>query len=387
MARRRRGVDAYPELASLERTFHRESVQLAGARRFFWSEGVIVFAATKDGVAAVAGGVWLRPSAYRRMSHYLDLKQSPSIGGFHATRPPARGQQEAFPQDPFAGFLAAAAATKNKIVDSDRKIQLCSCEESESGPWTWRAELRYEHTVKLADGERIIGTAHVELFARANDDGVDIAVVVTRPGDFEIARAWLDRAAAASRGWHVAPVAMDEDDLIGDLRRVESTLLGDRRTVLAWSNPHFDRVGSGEGLDAFLTKMRRARYETEMLPLDLVEQRMTHDSGAVTHINAFVGEHTVAKQRGKQLEQIISLRIAQSAAEAHLFLHWQHGRILPGDRVQEPFSRDLWESLNPVDWDAPVKRDYLLARWAAVLDALAAAPADSAESASGTASA
>jgi hypothetical protein len=84
---RRRPVDPYPQLASLERTFHREAVHLSGARRFYASEGVVVFAAGKDGIAAAAGAVWLRPSAYRRMNHYLDLKQSPSVGGFQATRP------------------------------------------------------------------------------------------------------------------------------------------------------------------------------------------------------------------------------------------------------------------------------------------------------------
>jgi hypothetical protein len=135
--------------------------------------------------------------------------------------------------------------------------------------------------------------------------------------------------------------------------------------------------------------MRRARHETEMLSLDVVEQRMTHDSGAVTHLNAFVGDHPSHRQRGKQPEQVISLRIAQSSAEAHLFLHWHHGRMLAPDRVGEPFTRDLWDALNPIDWDATAKRDYLLRRWAAVLDALTSSTdaADSADSADSAASA
>jgi hypothetical protein len=368
---RRRSVDPYPQLGSLERTFQREAVHLSGARRFYASEGVIVFAGGKDGMAAAAGAVWLRPSAYRRMNHYLDLKQSPSVGGFQAIRPPARGQQPAFAPDVFAEFKAAAAATKNLIIDGDRRVELRSCEDVDNGTWTWRGQVRYEHTLRLADGERIVGEAQVEIYARPSDDGVDLAVVITRTGDFEVARAWLDRAAAASKGWQLFPVAMDEDDLIGDLRRIETTLTGPRSSVLAWSNPHFDRVGPAEGLDEFLTNMRRARYETEMLPLNVVEQRMTHDSGAVTHLNAFVGEYPIDRQRGKRPEEIISLRIAQSSAEAHLFLHWHHGRTLPAERIREPFSRDLWDVLNPIDWDAVGKRDYLLRRWAGVLDALA----------------
>ena len=132
MARRR--VDSYPQAESLARTFLKDDVQLSGARRFLCSEGVVVFAAEKQGVATAAGQTWMRPSAYRRAAEYLDLRMNPAICGFNVSRRPTRGQIEAVPVDLFEQFRVAAESTLNTMLD-DRRIELRSAGQSEIEGW------------------------------------------------------------------------------------------------------------------------------------------------------------------------------------------------------------------------------------------------------------
>src|SRR5436309_673879 len=81
MARRQRRVGGdYPRHAALERSLERKAT-LTGTLKFLQSEGLFVLADEKVGVARAGGRVWLRPSAYRRMGNYLDMRPQ-SVAGY-----------------------------------------------------------------------------------------------------------------------------------------------------------------------------------------------------------------------------------------------------------------------------------------------------------------
>lgn len=374
MARRR--VDPYPQAESLARTFLKDDVHLASARQFMSSEGLIVFAAGKEGIAAAAGRVWMRPSAYRRAGHYLDLRMNPTVCGFRIARRPIRGQlSELVPADLFEQFKTAAEKTKNVIVDTGRGIQLRWCGSSENDDWDWEACVQYENVLKLADGQRIVADANVQIYAKPGPgDTVDVAVVITRDGDLEVASAWIGRAAGSTHGWEAAPVGMSEDDLVEELRRIQDAFTRGHTKVLAWSNPHFDRqigLESDDVADRFVAGMRGAKYDTEWYELDTIASRGSADAAAITHLQAIVHDGHARRGVNKDRpEPVIALRFSQRMSSPHLRFHWHRGRVLAADQRQIPLTRGVWESLVALDWDADTKRDYMLGRWGQLIGAL-----------------
>lgn len=373
MARRR--VDPYPQAESMARTFLKDDVHLASSRQFMASEGLIVFAAGKEGIAAAASHVWMRPSAYRRAGHYLDLRMNPSLSGFRIARRPVRGQlSELVPVDLFEQFKTAAEKTKNVIIHADRGIQLRWCGESENDGWDWEACVQYENVLKLADGERIVADANVQLYGKPGpSDTVDVAVVITRDGDLEVAGAWISHAAGSTHGWEAAPVGMSEDDLVEELRRIQQAFTDGHTQVLAWSNPHFDRQIGVETDDVsdFVAGMRGAKYDTEWYELATIAGRGSADAAAITHLQAIV--HHRHSRRGVlkgRPEPVIALRFSQRMSSPHLALHWHRGRVLGPDQREIALTRGVWESLGALAWDDDTKRDYMLARWVQVIEAL-----------------
>ena len=377
-----RRVDPYPQAESLARTFLKDDVQLASSRQFMASEGLVVFAAGKEGIAGAASRVWLRPSAYRRAGHYLDLRMNPSVCGFRIARRPVRGQlTELVPVDLFEQFKTAAEQTKNAIIDGDRGIQLRWCGESENDGWDWEACVQYENVLKLADGQRIVADANVQIYGRPGPgDTVDVAVVITREGDLEVASAWINRAAGSTHGWEAAPVGMSEDDLVAELRRIQDAFTEKHAKVLAWSNPHFDRqigVETDEVSDRFVAGMRGAKYDTEWYELDTIASRGSADAAAITHLQVIVHEaHTRRGVNKDRPEPVIALRFSQRMTSPNLRIHWHRGRVLTSDQREIPLTRGVWESLSALDWDADAKRDYMLRRWSQVIAALDASDSD-----------
>lgn len=376
---RKRGVDPYPLADSLARTLHRDDVALTGARQFFASEGIAVFAAEKEGIAAVAGETWLRPSAYRRISHYLDLRDNPAVCGYRISRRPSRGQMTAIEGDLFEQFKVAAQRTKGKTLDEDRQIRF-GCADDSHGGWPWSVAVRYQNVLKLADGQRIFGDATVELFVRpGSDETIDIAVVILRKTDLEAALVWLNHTASSIGQWEVSPISMNEDVIFDELERIQGALGQGRSSVLAWASPQYDRtVGVDDDTDdAFVAGLRGAKYDTEWYAdLATVKQRADLNAAAVTQLQAIVHEQHERIGRTKDApEPVVGLQIAQRITAAHLFLNWQSGRLLPADLREVSLTRSAWEKLPRLDWDADKKRDYVLGRWARVIDALDAGEA------------
>ena len=192
---RRRLTDHYPPLDALARTVRRQRSHLAGARRFYAGEGLIVFADGKRGPADIAGESYLPPGAYRQLGNFLDQNFSPSVVGFRCTPLPL--PSEPLPElalTPYQRFVTAARMTLHQaFTDQGREITLRAAEASDMPGWDSEGELQYEHYYTLDGGQRIPEEACLRLYIRARDDEVDVAIVVTQPQDREVAVAWLTR--------------------------------------------------------------------------------------------------------------------------------------------------------------------------------------------------
>ena len=70
----------YPLPRAIAQTIAHPQTSLSGARRFYASAGVVVYAGEHSGMANVAGRVWLAPRATRRLSTFLDMV-TPAVGG------------------------------------------------------------------------------------------------------------------------------------------------------------------------------------------------------------------------------------------------------------------------------------------------------------------
>lgn len=359
MAPRRRLTVHYPRRPSLEQTIA-SSASLSGTRRFFAGQGLFVFADAKQGMGRAAGDVWLRPSAYRRMSSYLDLHRHASIAGIRLIWNEAADARLA--DDPlFDDFRGVLRDGKGRHV-GDKKIEVQSVCELTGTAWALKAVLTYEHFTTLAGGERLLDEGRVVVYARRHGDAaVDLTFVMQRQEDFEVVRQWIGASNTGSR-WLARPVALPRENPSRQ-ESLECLLRAIRAgTLFAVGHPDIYR-GSAKPTheSAFVNVYKRASYETELTPIEPVVERMEADGGIIGALAAYA--HDAA------LNEVVSLRIQQRPNDDHLRITWQPSKVL-GDELVEQLTQAKWAELRPLDWSDERKHECLLATWAEAVVAI-----------------
>jgi hypothetical protein len=379
VARRRVNTD-YPTPEVVQRTFAREKTSFSGARRFMASQGIVVFAAERTGLARVSGEAWLLPSAVRRLGNYVDMGQTAIAGFTISSDPRVQPMPGTVPETLFDAVCEVAAASKGRVLDGDRQIQLASCLPDEDHGWPWHGTLTYEHTFALDGGERIVSESDIPVMLRATPGGeVELAVIVRRPEDFEVASAWLHAGLAPGRqGWLATPISLSSD-AEQRAEELEAIVTGFKvGKLLKVSNPDLDKreATTDEETpsdDRFLEIMRRAQYKTGLTDLGVIAERVVADNGLLSGLTAFLWTREGGAS-GRRA--IVGLRLRQRPGrDIHLELSWHSGRSY--SEPQQPTLSDAsLEELAALDWDQFAKRRYMLDAFADVATALAAPAAE-----------
>jgi hypothetical protein len=358
MAARRRLSVHYPPRPSLEQTLSSKA-NLAGARRFFAGEGALIFADGKAGMARTAGDVWLRPSAYRQMSTYLDLNEHAAVAGLRLTWNDA--SHPSLLDTPLFDDLRTVLSDNRHRRLGEKNIEV-QCVEDGDQPWDLTATLVYDHHTILAGGERLLDEGRVAVYARRRDDNaVDIAFVMHRSEDLEVVRQWL-RAADSDGRWLPRPAGLPRENPNRQeaLERLLSTIRsGGLRAV---SHPEIHRgTGTPRADTAFVSVFKRAAYETEMTNVETVVERMEADGGIISGLTIYTH---ISGQK-----PVVSARIRQRPKDDHLRLIWQPSRTLDSDQMPD-LTESVWDNLNVIEWSEGQKRDCLLSMWVEAIDAI-----------------
>jgi|GEM_PF-5221900 len=354
----------YPHLPALERSLERRAT-LTGALKFLQSEGFFVLASDKVGAARAGGRIWLRPSAYRRMGNYLDMKPQ-SVAGYRLFPSPF-GQMTLSSTPLYDQFVAAAEELRGQTVESQREIRLLGNGADEAGiGWTWSGLIAYCSVFDLVGGERIKSEAHIPVYARNDDGGVEIAAVLRKPQDLSVVERWLHAGCEPSRrGWHAVPISLphDEPERSAAIKTLLQAIGGS--DLLAVNHPDVFRDGTlaNDDDDDFVDVLQRSLYVIDMTTVDVVLARARRDGGVIAGLNTYA--HDSAQSA------VVSVRMKQRPDDAHLLLAWQPGRQLKDGRTKPTLTTRLWTNLPPLDWDEQKKRHALLAAWERITKALA----------------
>jgi hypothetical protein len=357
MAPRRRLIIHYPHLGSLKQTVSSHA-NLAGTRRFYAGQGIAVFADAKKGMGSTAGEVWLRPSAYRQMSNYLDLRKYASVAGIrliwneHAN---ARLADVSLHDD----FRNVLMDGRTRQV-GEKKIEVQSI-ETVDGPLQTKAVLTYDHYTTLA-GERLLDEGRVVIYVRRrHDETVDVAFVMQRQEDYDVVRQWISASDPDTR-WLSRNVSLPRDNPARQesLERLLQATHGGR--LVAVSHPDMFRGSAApKAMTEFVNICKRASYETELTQISTVVERMEADGSVIGGLTVYAHE---AKPN-----EVISLRVRQRPTDDHLSLMWQPSKALDELAVAE-LTHSKWLTLRPVDWSDEQKHECLLTTWALGVDAI-----------------
>lgn len=357
MAARRRLSVHYPPRPSLEQTLSSKA-NLAGARRFFAGEGELIFADGKAGMARTAGDVWLRPSAYRQMSNYLDLNEHAAVAGLRLAWNDA--SHPSLLDTPLFNDLRGVLTDSRHRKVGDKNIEV-QCVEDWNAPWDLAATLVYDHHTILAGGERLLDEGRVVVYARKRDDNaVDVAFVMHRSEDLEVVRQWF-RSADTDGRWLSRPAGLPRENPTRQdvLERLLATIRSGG--LCAVSHPEIHRgTGTPKADTAFVSVFKRAAYDTEMTNIETVVERMEADGGIISGLTIYTNIP------GQQA--VISARIRQRPKDDHLRLIWQPSRTLDNDRMPE-LTESTWDALSLIEWGEGQKQECLLSMWVEAIDA------------------
>jgi len=365
---RRRLTDHYPPLDALKRTILKPRAHLAGARRFYAGEGLIVFADNKRGLAEIAGESYLPPGTYRQLANFLDQNVAPSVVGFRLVSLPLPSEpMPELAQTPLQRFVAAARNTLHEpFTDEGREITLRAADASAVSGWEWEGQLQYDHYFTLDGGQRIPEEACLRLYARPQGDDIDIAIIVAQPQDREVAVAWLNKL--IPRKWLPQPIVLPTRDpeRLQTIRCICSEFgirLGGMR-----SPDVYPSTTTAEPRTGFLAVLKRAPYETAPTDLDTIVERMDSDAG-------ILGSFTVTLwERGDKA--VANVDVRQRPTESFARVTWKGARAHDGSELD--LTDRWWDSASPVDWSAERKELYLLRVWqdvVAAIDGASLAPA------------
>ena len=365
----------YPSSDAIAQTIRHESTSLAGARRFYASAGVVVYADERIGMANVAGRTWLGPGATRRLSTYLDMI-TPGVGGLILAPAGVQAPQLDIGPRTAVGRLREMAESKHQAPLGVHAATLCSLADSQDPAWTWTGVLAYDHKFRLKSGQYTTSRPLTIFHVRGDEHPTraHILVEIRHADDLERVHGWIADLVPTAERWSVLPFAL-VDDRHEEVRSVVAAIGNGGEVTVA--NPQTQKV-AGELADPQLTEfvrhMREAHYTTTIQGLEsLIERAETVDHAVLSAFDLYhwsgIGPARVA----------VRVRVKQSGMDP-LIPTWGAVRELftaNGTPITQPVGLDVdgWDLLTPAGWDEDRKMAHLRLLWTRIVDSLQAAPA------------
>jgi hypothetical protein len=362
----------YPAPHAIAQTIRHEGTSLAGARRFYASARVVVYADERIGMANVAGRTWLGPSATRRISTYLDMV-TPGVGGLIMAPAGVQAPQlDVGPQTASARLREMAEAKQQQPLGT-HKATLCSIAESPDDEWEWTGILAYDHRFRLKTGQyttsRPLAVFHVR--DDTHPTRAHIVVEIRHADDLERVHAWMAELLPTVERWSVVPFAL-VDDRHAEVRSLVAAIGAGGEVTVA--NPQTQKEGTGTAPDAqlaeFVRHMREARYTTSIQGLDSLIERAENVDHAI--LSAFDLYHWSGEGKTRVA---VRVRLRQSGMDP-LTITWGSVRepyTASGVPISEAIDLNAegWDLMTAANWDEDRKMSHLRALWTRVIGTLA----------------
>lgn len=362
----------YPTPDAIAQTIRHHGTSLTGARHFYASAGIVVYADERLGMSNVAGRTWLGPSATRRLSTYLDMV-TPGVGGLIMA--PAGVQPAQLPIGPrkASDRLREMAEAKQQAPLGTHKATLCSIADSQDPEWEWTGILSYDHKYRLRSGQyttnRPLAVFHVR--GDAHPTRAHVLVEIHHAEDLERVHQWMATLLPTAERWSVVPFAL-LDDRHQEVRAVVAAIgAGGEVTVASPQTQKAASTVADAPLAEFVRQLREARYTTNIQGLDSLIERAEKVDHAV--LSAFDLYHWAGT--GKQRVGV-RVRLKQSGTDplTVTFGSVREPYTAAGSPIAQPLALDKagWESMTTASWDDDVKMTHLRTLWSRVIDAVQA---------------
>jgi len=368
----------YPLPEAIAQTVRHPSTSLSGARRFYGSAGVVVYADERAGLANVASRVWLGPNVTRGLSTFLDMV-TPGVGGLIMQPAGVQAPQLDVGPRTASSRLREMAEAKHQIPLGPRRATLCSVEDSADSAWEWTGLLSYDHEFRLKSGQyttsRPMATFHVR--PDSHPTRAHILVEIHYTEDLDRVRDWIAALLPSVERWSILPFAL-LDDRHEEVRAVVAAIGAGGEVTVA--NPQTQKLSAApadQQLAEFVRHMREARYTTNIQGLDsLIERAETVDHAV---LSAFDLYHWIGEGKNRAA---VRIRLKQSGMDP-LTLTWgavREAYTAAGMQITDPVSLDVdgWDSLTTAAWDDDLKIAHLRLLWGRIIDSLQSASASAA---------
>ena len=193
----------YPLPSAIAQTIAHPQSSLSGARRFYASTGVVVYAGEHSGMANVAGRVWLAPRATRRLSTFLDMV-TPAVGGLLMAPSGVQPLRlDIGSPDTAAGRLRELSEAHLQQPVGEHRTSLCALQASGSPGWEWSGTLAYDHLYRLRSGEYVTSRPQVLFHVRSDSHPTraHIMVEIRQPRDLDHVYKWVALLLPAAERW------------------------------------------------------------------------------------------------------------------------------------------------------------------------------------------
>jgi hypothetical protein len=361
----------YPTPDAIAQTIRHPGASMTGARRFYGSAGVAIYADERAGLANVASRVWLGPNITRRLSTYLDIV-TPGVGGLimqPAGVQPAQidgvGPQAA------SARLREMAEAKHQVPVGLHKATLCSVEDSPDTQWQWSGLLAYDHQYRLKSGQyttsRPMATFHVR--GDAHPTRAHVLVEIHHTEDLDRVRAWIAALLPSAERWSVVPFAL-LDDRHAEIRAVVAAVGNGGEVTVANPRTRKAHVSSGDSeLVEFVRHMKEARYTTANQGLESLIERAESVDHAI--LSAFDLYHWHGDGKNRVATRI---RLKQAGMDPLTLMFGGAREIYTssGMPLSQPIDLDAagWDSLTSAAWDDDRKMAHLRLLWSRIIDSL-----------------
>jgi hypothetical protein len=351
----------YPLPNAIAQTIAHPQTSLSGARRFYASAGVVVYAGEHAGMANVAGRVWLAPRATRRLSTFLDMV-TPAVGGLLMAPSGVQPLRlDIGGPDTAASRLRELAEAYLQQSIGEHRMSLCALEASASPGWDWSGALAYDHLYRLRSGEYVTSRPQVVFHVRSDSHPT---VEIRQPRDLDHVFKWVALLLPASERWSVTPFTLLEDQTRHEEIRCLVDALGAGGEVMV-AHPHTERVrdsNTDPELGEFVAHMREVRYSTSIQGLDSLIQR----AELVDHslLSAFDLYHW---QGSGSTRAAVRVRVKQHDTSP-LTIAWgaaREPRTTAGVPLTGKVALDTegWEAMTAVTWSEDQRMAHLHALW------------------------
>jgi hypothetical protein len=361
----------YPTPEAIAQTIRHPGTSLTGARRFYGSAGLAVYADERAGLANVASRVWLGPTITRRLSTYLDMV-TPGVGGLimqPAGIQPA--QIEGVGPQTASGRLREMAEAMHQKPLGSHKATLCSLDDSPDAQWEWTGLLAYDHDYRLKSGQyttsRPMATFHVR--GDAHPTRAHILIEIHHAEDLDRVREWIAALLPTAERWSVVPFAL-LDDRHAEVRAVVAAVGNGGEVTVANPQTQKIRVSSSDSeLAEFVRHMKEPRYTTAIQGLDSLIERAENVDHAI--LSAFDLYHWQGEGKNRVA---LRVRVKQSGMDPlTLMFGGVRETYTSGDvPMTQPIQLDAegWESLTSAAWDDDRKMAHLRLLWSCIIDSL-----------------